>query len=737
MPNLFRELIKRKKQFLAELPKFEYNILETSQTSSFPQMATTSVTTPKTVNVTFVNTITKETIRKDMVNLGSFYYHLDAATQVEGLNHISAVPGLYMQISPNRKYEKDAQKIYDAEVNRGIRSGKESKAEYTSAIESIILEQTDMIQYRNLAFGSVHKAHRDEEVNYLVLGSHSASPDGINYDNAAAYKSDWQKVSTQGNIHEFVIPSHKTQGHNVRIYHANVQSNKANGLQSQDLDKLYQIYERTIQQGKPLVIHCTDGLDRAGSFTFAVMLLHHFDNIFQDNDPNQVNKRILELLNQLRNDRSPMCCSNLEALPAAIELAFALRAVQLHHELMHTLSVFEPRVYQTLAQSPNMTTAIAKIDAFIVDPAIDNTAKDNLTALRETLVCRRQVEFDYFSRTKHNFVQVAPLLDEKMVDIENSFTSKSKKDKAYTLWNQLKVAHQEGIDITDMLDQQIKKLRKNSLVTFFTGKNTYLELLIQLRAIYVDQKIKEAINHTNQSPNILTTTSVQNPPEQNSSSQSVWVKASPQKTTISKLASHLLSGNEKLKKDTLSLPLPLKPKEELIKVNLEIQATHLSNERIKELREKINSINDASFEYTKECKFALDRLDIHYIKNYVDFDLLLNEDTQIDKIKFFITKKLAGLQETSSENNIMRNELVRCRDRVEAYERNPLDYFKKAVELMDEKDLVRVYNHLNSSRIDASISNDHDKVVYLDTKISLIEDKLLTSKHQDDSSLKI
>lgn len=238
---------------------------------------------------------------KELLAAGGFGYAASEKTQLVGLNDMSGAQGLlYVQISPHKYGEgfKDDQ---------GQQVTPEQK-------------QAKTREYRQAAIARLKELHRNERVVILALGTMN---DKLEYDIAQTYEEEqegaqWQHVSTG--------TSELQRNDNVLVYHSNVKSHSEFYWGDDDLDMMLDLYDLTIAQNKPLSIHCTDGLDRAGAVSFGFILFQHRDEIFQA-DPRAAEEALLRLLSQARDDRSPGYCQE-KAVGAAISLASAMTAIQ-------------------------------------------------------------------------------------------------------------------------------------------------------------------------------------------------------------------------------------------------------------------------------------------------------------------------------------------------------------------------------------------------------------------------
>jgi hypothetical protein len=120
----------------------------------------------------------------------------------------------------------------------------------------------------------------------------------------------------------------------VDIYHLNMTAFENAQIDSRDIEKLFAIYRLSMLSAKPLMIHCTDGMDRAGGVALAFQLLHNWGRIFTSTNLSEIAENIINEHEQMQQLRGPsFCTASNGRVQGAVLLATIMKAIQRSAEI--------------------------------------------------------------------------------------------------------------------------------------------------------------------------------------------------------------------------------------------------------------------------------------------------------------------------------------------------------------------------------------------------------------------
>jgi hypothetical protein len=115
------------------------------------------------------------------------------------------------------------------------------------------------------------------------------------------------------------------------LYYLHAEKNKLH-LSTSIIAKLFEIYKETLDNQRPLLIHCSFGLDQSAVIAYAFTLLHDFDDCFRSQDQHHIKEALFFHYQRLRRCHSPTALSNPFDLKQSIYLTFALKMAQLEYQ---------------------------------------------------------------------------------------------------------------------------------------------------------------------------------------------------------------------------------------------------------------------------------------------------------------------------------------------------------------------------------------------------------------------
>lgn len=252
-----------------------------------------------------------------------------------GLSHLDT--GLYVQTSPDRAGE--GYSIQHIEKNN-IEAPTDRQAARNLHDE---LNLQKAIEYRDHCLHTIQSQYPEKTITIIALGSQAGHEISKRkeHDNTRAYHQQWSHELPDSTTH---LKHHTLQVENinqpVNIYHIDIHGWRRQYIDSEDIEKLTEIFEQTYgaDDPSPISIHCTDGKDRAGGISLAMYLCKHYDEIFVPGDQEATNQNITAAHRHFQDIRGGNFCTNHEGrITGALQLATAMKAVQTSNRLIAAL----------------------------------------------------------------------------------------------------------------------------------------------------------------------------------------------------------------------------------------------------------------------------------------------------------------------------------------------------------------------------------------------------------------
>ncbi|MDQ2994082.1 MAG: hypothetical protein M3R00_03925 [Pseudomonadota bacterium] len=259
----------------------------------------------------------------NLVRFGAFVYAV--SEKIVGLTHLGGL--LFVQPNPTRPFERllDSQSLQAAKL-----------ANNAPIVWADKLLDIGGFQYMKTCFEYASRKANDALPVLLVLGGQHADGRDENLEPYVCRKFAVLRDKV-GNIHQYDFDeTAKNAGliQGVNIFHVNIPAFENQIIDSPDIEKLYEIYTVSMGSKRPLMIHCTDGMDRAGGISFAFHLLHNWRRIFNEQNPKEILKNILTEHDLMQQLRGPSFCTAYDRrLHAAVQLAMLMRSVQMCTEI--------------------------------------------------------------------------------------------------------------------------------------------------------------------------------------------------------------------------------------------------------------------------------------------------------------------------------------------------------------------------------------------------------------------
>ncbi len=142
----------------------------------------------------------------------------------------------------------------------------------------------------------------------------------------------------KGNVHQYITNQTAERSHvpvDIDIFHINMKAFEDAQVDSKDLEKLVKIYDLSLAVKRPLMIHCTDGLDRSGGLALAYQLFHNWGRVFTSLTATEIVANILQEHEAMQQQRGPsFCTASSKRLHGAVLLASIMKAIQKSKEMI-------------------------------------------------------------------------------------------------------------------------------------------------------------------------------------------------------------------------------------------------------------------------------------------------------------------------------------------------------------------------------------------------------------------
>jgi hypothetical protein len=208
-----------------------------------------------------------------------------------------------------------------------------------------------------------------------------------------------------------------------------------------ELDVLLNIYEETLGRKdkndkpdpKPLLIHCSNALDRTMKIAFAFELLDKFDTYFEPNSREDIKDNLVSAYHTLISSISPDAFPNIKDVQHAVKIAFRLKIIAMERQALQ-------QVEQYVAAKPEDDSKKADIDTILTELSKKSSASAKAFYLTTT-------ELSYHSKLL-NHQRVGFLLNNLPATLKPS-------PKSYTFLEVLRAAYK--------LSEQVESPPKKAL----------------------------------------------------------------------------------------------------------------------------------------------------------------------------------------------------------------------------------------------------------------------------------
>jgi protein-tyrosine phosphatase len=206
-------------------------------------------------------------------------------------------------------------------------------------------------------------------------------------------------------LHHFVIQS-KSDG--VRVADAKEPIKGELNIAGSDFDQIVNFYEETMAKGIPVVVNCTDGIDRTGMLMTAMMILHQYNvgmnegKDFTALSQTEQQMRILDIVESLKRDRGPAFIRSTHDVGIAVLMGYTLIATQkqkkLESELL-AMNDLDPRIKSLIQANHEPDLLVRKIEEII--PTLDGNNLGSANQLLELVRNRSDANILFLNTNNH------------------------------------------------------------------------------------------------------------------------------------------------------------------------------------------------------------------------------------------------------------------------------------------------------------------------------------------------
>ncbi len=276
----------------------------------------------------------------DLYRIGTFIYAVK--DPVAGLSHFGDL--LFVMMNPNRLFES---RNTVSESPRGNSQIKEINQRALSKANNLL--EIGGLDYMKACFEHARDQAEGQMPILIVLGEQVEGRDV----NCEPYECRNFVVccDRENNVHQYTttqLAARSGVPAEVEIFHINMKAFENAQIESADIEKIYDIYKISIGYHcpRPLLIHCTDGMDRSGGLALAFQLLHNWGRIFTSLSASEIVENIIREHEAMQQQRGPgFCTAAAKRIHGAVLLASIMKAVQKAKELIERNEQLAPTLF--------------------------------------------------------------------------------------------------------------------------------------------------------------------------------------------------------------------------------------------------------------------------------------------------------------------------------------------------------------------------------------------------------
>lgn len=263
----------------------------------------------------------------DLYKLGNFIYAVK--DPVAGLSHFGDL--LFAMMNPNRLFE-----------GRSAVAESPRSASDISTINKRALDRAKSLlnigglDYMKACFEYAIQEAAGMKPVLIVLGEQLEGRD-VNLESYDCCEFI-TCTSRKCNVHHYTtnqIAERSRVPADIDIFHVNMKAFEDAQIDSKDLETLVKIYRLSLADKRPLMIHCTDGLDRSGGLALAYQLFHNWGRVFTSINATEIVANILQEHESMQQQRGPsFCTAASKRIHGAVLLAGIMKAIQKSTELI-------------------------------------------------------------------------------------------------------------------------------------------------------------------------------------------------------------------------------------------------------------------------------------------------------------------------------------------------------------------------------------------------------------------
>ncbi len=273
----------------------------------------------------------------DLYKLGTFIYAVK--DPVAGLSHFGE--NLFVMMGPNRFFEKR-----NAQQSPRER-GKTEDTNQLALNEARRLLAVGGLDYMKACFEYAQDLAKGLPIVVVLGEQHKARDVNLEPYDCEGFISCCDR---QNNVHQYTtIQTAVKKGipKDIEIFHVNMKYFEDANIDSIDIEKLFNIYEMSLAQKRPLIIHCTDGMDRSGGLALAYQLLHNWGRVFTSPSATEIVDNIKREHEAMQQRRGPsFCTATKKRIEGAVLLAGIMKAIQKSKELINRAPQLADKVHE-------------------------------------------------------------------------------------------------------------------------------------------------------------------------------------------------------------------------------------------------------------------------------------------------------------------------------------------------------------------------------------------------------
>ncbi len=278
----------------------------------------------------------------DLFLLGTFVYAVKDL--IAGFSNFGDL--LFVMMSPTRLFEK---RNADHQSPRGDTNLATLKSRALNRASNLL--ELGGLDYMRACFEYARDLAENQLPVVIVLGEQEEDRDV----NCEPYdcRGFITGCKRKNNVHQYTtnqIAERNKVPANIEIFHINMKAFENAQIDSKDIETLVKIYEMSMGdqvRPRPLIIHCTDGMDRSGGLALAFRLFHNWGRVFTSLSATEIVENIKREHDDMQQKRGPsFCTATSKRIQGAVLLSGIMKAIQKSKELIERNRELAPQLHK-------------------------------------------------------------------------------------------------------------------------------------------------------------------------------------------------------------------------------------------------------------------------------------------------------------------------------------------------------------------------------------------------------